>query len=213
MSRCSFPNAWVAASTVCCAPCSVATSATTATARPPPFVMASTVSWTSPADRAAHTTLAPSSAKRWLVTRPIPLLAPVMIATRPFRSPMARQRSLRADPGQAWRDVVRAAGRRGAGGTAGRGELIISHQGMILVTGFEPFGQHSDNPSRELAKAVDGRRIGGQEIRGSVLPVHHSEAAVAVERLVADLDPIAILHLGLAEGRARIGLERVAVNV
>jgi pyroglutamyl-peptidase len=84
---------------------------------------------------------------------------------------------------------------------------------MILVTGFEPFGQHSDNPSRELAKAVDGRRIGGHEVRGSVLPVHHSEAAVAVERLVADLDPIAILHLGLAEGRARIGLERVALNV
>ena len=84
---------------------------------------------------------------------------------------------------------------------------------MILVTGFEPFGQHADNPSREIAKAVDGRRIGGQEIRGSVLPVHHSEAALAVERLVAELDPLAVLHLGLAEGRARIGLERVAVNV
>jgi pyroglutamyl-peptidase len=83
---------------------------------------------------------------------------------------------------------------------------------VILVTGFEPFGQHSDNPSRELAKAVDGRRVGGQDVRGSVLPVHHSEAAVAVERLVSELDPMAVLHLGLAEGRARIGLERVAVN-
>src|SRR5262245_28565195 len=84
---------------------------------------------------------------------------------------------------------------------------------MILVTGFEPFAQHSDNPSRELAKAVDGRRVGDQDVRGSVLPVHHSEAAVAVERLVTELHPTAILHLGLAEGRARIGLERVAVNV
>ena len=25
---------------------------------------------------------------------------------------------------------------------------------MILVTGFEPFANHADNPSREIAKAV-----------------------------------------------------------
>jgi pyroglutamyl-peptidase len=84
---------------------------------------------------------------------------------------------------------------------------------MILVTGFEPFGHHADNPSREIAKAVDGRRVGGQDVLGSVLPVHHAEAAAAMERLLAEVDPLAVLHLGLAEGRARIGLERVAINV
>jgi len=86
-------------------------------------------------------------------------------------------------------------------------------RGMILVTGFEPFGHHVDNPAREIAKAVDGRRIGGREVRGSVLPVHHADAAAAVERLLAELDPLAVVHLGLAEGRARIGLERVAINM
>src|SRR5438093_504557 len=30
----------------------------------------------------------------------------------------------------------------------------------ILVTGFEPFGVYSVNPSEGLAKAVDGRRFG-----------------------------------------------------
>lgn len=84
---------------------------------------------------------------------------------------------------------------------------------MLLVTGFEPFGAHGDNPSREIAKAVDGRLIGGRQVHGSVLPVHHAEAAAAVARLLADLDPAAVLHLGLAEGRARIGLERIAVNL
>lgn len=84
---------------------------------------------------------------------------------------------------------------------------------MILVTGFEPFGHHADNPSREIAKAVDGRHIGGRAVRGSVLPVHHADAAAAMERLMAELDPLAVVHLGLAEGRARIGLERVAINV
>ena len=84
---------------------------------------------------------------------------------------------------------------------------------MILVTGFEPFGSHADNPSREIAKAVDGRRVGGQDVLGCVLSVHHAEAAAAMERLLAEVDPLAVLHLGLAEGRARIGLERVAINV
>ena len=35
----------------------------------------------------------------------------------------------------------------------------------------------------------------------------------AMERLLAELDPMAVVHLGLAEGRARIGLERVAINM
>lgn len=84
---------------------------------------------------------------------------------------------------------------------------------MIVVTGFEPFGTHPDNPSRHLAKAVDGRRLGAHDVRGVVLPVHHLEAALIVDRLLVEPAPAAVVHLGLAEGRARIGLERVAINV
>ena len=36
---------------------------------------------------------------------------------------------------------------------------------MILVTGFEPFGGHPSNPSEEIAKAVDGRVVGGLTVR------------------------------------------------
>jgi len=84
---------------------------------------------------------------------------------------------------------------------------------VILVTGFEPFGGHPSNPSEEIAKAVDGRVIGGLPLRAAILPVHHVEAALAVERLLREHHPLAVLHVGLAEGRARIALERVAVNV
>lgn len=84
---------------------------------------------------------------------------------------------------------------------------------MILVTGFEPFGTHKVNPSEELARALDGRRFGAHDVRGVVLPVHHREAAARVAALLAELDPDAIVHIGLAEGRARLALERVAVNV
>ncbi|MBI1737452.1 MAG: pyroglutamyl-peptidase I [Candidatus Rokubacteria bacterium] len=84
---------------------------------------------------------------------------------------------------------------------------------MILLTGFEPFGTHKVNPSEELARALDGRRFGAHAVRGAVLPVHHREAAARMQALLGELDPDAIVHLGLAEGRARIALERVAVNV
>jgi pyroglutamyl-peptidase len=84
---------------------------------------------------------------------------------------------------------------------------------VILLTGFEPFGGHAANPAGEVAKALDGRAVGPETVRGAVLPVHHADAAAAVQRLVDELGPRAIVHLGLAAGRARVALERVAVNV
>jgi len=84
---------------------------------------------------------------------------------------------------------------------------------VILVTGFEPFGAHTVNPSEGLAKAVDGRRVGDFAILGAVLPVHHTDAAKRLTATLADARPAAVVHLGLAGGRARVALERVAVNV
>jgi len=83
----------------------------------------------------------------------------------------------------------------------------------VLVTGFEAFGGHTANPSLEVAKALDGRAVGDAVVRGAILPVHHAEAAPQVSRLLDETDPLAVVHLGLAAGRARIALERVAVNV
>lgn len=84
---------------------------------------------------------------------------------------------------------------------------------VILVTGYEPFGSHAVNPSQELAKALDGRRIGNCAIAGAVLPVHHLEASRHVSILLGEMAPVAVVHLGLAEGRARLALERAALNV
>src|SRR5262249_52352383 len=67
-------------------------------------------------------------------------------------------------------------------------------------------------PTEGLAKAVDGRRIGDFTVQGLVLPVHHADTAARLEPLLAESHPEVVLHLGLAGGRARIALERVAVN-
>ena len=84
---------------------------------------------------------------------------------------------------------------------------------VILVTGFEPFNGLGANPSEEVAKALDGRAVAGAVVRSAVLPVDHAAAGPRVAALVDELDPGAIVHLGLAAGRARIALERVALNV
>jgi pyroglutamyl-peptidase len=84
---------------------------------------------------------------------------------------------------------------------------------VIVVTGFEPFGPHGVNPSAEAAKSVDGRRVGRAVVRSAVLPVEHVAATALTGRLIEEHDPLAILHLGLAEGRARLALERVALNL
>jgi pyroglutamyl-peptidase len=89
----------------------------------------------------------------------------------------------------------------------------VSDDRIVLVTGFEPFGGHAVNPSAEVAKALAGRVTEGCRVESAVLPVHHAEAPLRARRLLADLAPAAVLHLGLADGRARVALERVALNV
>ena len=84
---------------------------------------------------------------------------------------------------------------------------------VVLVTGFEPFGTYTANPAQEVAKALDGRRVGGALVQSAILPVHHREAPARLLLLLREVDPGAVVHLGLAAGRARIALERVALNV
>ena len=83
----------------------------------------------------------------------------------------------------------------------------------LLLTGFEPFDGDSVNPSGEVAKQLDGRVIGDRVVKGLVLPVQHEAARAMVAPLLEAPGLAAVVHLGLAGGRARIALERVAVNV
>ena len=60
---------------------------------------------------------------------------------------------------------------------------------------------------------MDGRVVGDHAVRSLVLPVQH-EAAGEIMRGALDVQGLAaVIHLGLAAGRARLSLERFAVNV
>lgn len=83
----------------------------------------------------------------------------------------------------------------------------------VLVTGFEPFGAHSLNPSHEAMLALDGRTIEGAPVVGRGLPVDFAALRPAIGRLVGELEPRAVIGLGLAAGEAVVRIERIAVNI
>ena len=83
----------------------------------------------------------------------------------------------------------------------------------ILVTGFEPFAGNTANPSQELAKAMDGRVVADHAVQSLVLPVQHKAAGEIMRGALDAAGLAAVIHLGLATGRARLSLERIAVNV
>ncbi|MEM1344169.1 MAG: hypothetical protein AAGI34_06260 [Pseudomonadota bacterium] len=73
----------------------------------------------------------------------------------------------------------------------------------ILITGFEPFAQHTINSSWEgvrLLRSVDYGELGG--IEALRLPVDHARAAAEVRAAIAALCPRAVLLSGLATDTA-----------
>ena len=83
----------------------------------------------------------------------------------------------------------------------------------LLLTGYEPFGEHDRNPSAEVARELDGREISGHEVVGEVLPVEFERAGEEMERLIDRHDPAVVVATGLAAGRTAVSVERVGVNV
>ncbi len=86
----------------------------------------------------------------------------------------------------------------------------------ILVTGFEPFGGQSLNPSWEVARALHGATLDGSQdaqIAAVQLPCVFERALPALQFALARHCPDIVLALGQAEGRCDFSVERVAINV
>jgi pyroglutamyl-peptidase len=86
-------------------------------------------------------------------------------------------------------------------------------QPAVLVTGFSPFDGESENPSREIARALHGKRIAGHRVVGGVLPTEFARSLKALDALIARHRPQLVLCVGQAGGRGEISLERVAINL
>ena len=84
---------------------------------------------------------------------------------------------------------------------------------IVLVTGFEPFGGETLNPSALAAQALDGQVIGGRRVAGVVLPCVFGKSLAMLRREITRTRPGLVICTGQAGGREDISMERVAINI
>ena len=82
----------------------------------------------------------------------------------------------------------------------------------LLITGFEPFGGESINPSWEIVKALPDV-VGDYELTKLCIPVVFGGAAELVLDMAGKIHPDVILSIGQAGGRSAITPEKVAINL
>ncbi|MCB2202473.1 pyroglutamyl-peptidase I [bacterium] len=83
----------------------------------------------------------------------------------------------------------------------------------ILLTGFEPFGESAINPSQMLVETAPDSLGDNVSLFRTILPVDKDRGPAKLVAALNDHQPDAVLCFGLALGRPKISLERVAVNL
>ena len=82
----------------------------------------------------------------------------------------------------------------------------------LLITGFEPFGGESINPSWEAVQRLSDE-IGGFSLTKLLVPVVFGKAAESVINAADVLMPDVIISVGQAGGRRAVTPETVAINL
>ncbi|ABP59900.1 pyroglutamyl-peptidase I [Enterobacter sp. 638] len=83
----------------------------------------------------------------------------------------------------------------------------------ILVTGFEPFGGETLNPSWEVVKQLEGMTIDDCRVVTRQLPCVFGESLTLLNSAIDELNPTVVIAVGQAGGRVDITVERVGINV
>lgn len=82
----------------------------------------------------------------------------------------------------------------------------------VLVTGFEPFGGESINPSYQAILAMK-EDIAGAKVVKAELPTVFGRSIERLKELMAEHSPDVVICVGQAGGRAGVTPERVGINV
>jgi pyroglutamyl-peptidase len=83
----------------------------------------------------------------------------------------------------------------------------------LLLTGFEPFGDSSINPSQQIIERLEAEGLPGIELLTAILPVDRLRGPEKLLQRIEKFHPEAILCLGEASTRAVLSIERLAVNL
>ena len=84
---------------------------------------------------------------------------------------------------------------------------------IILLTGFEPFAGAASNSSWDAVERVAETWTGEDELVVELLPVTFRGAGRTMRELIEHHDPDLVIATGLANGRAAVTPERIAINV
>jgi pyroglutamyl-peptidase len=89
----------------------------------------------------------------------------------------------------------------------------VSSTHVVLVTGFEPFGNVTVNPSQLIAETLNGSVINDAEIAGVVLPVDSNESVKVATEMIEQYHPTLVISLGLNARARGIEIEKIGVNL
>ena len=89
----------------------------------------------------------------------------------------------------------------------------MPHHRTLLLTGFDPFGGDTLNPSWLIAHALDGQTIAGHRVVATQLPTEFTASLPRLQALLAQHQPAITICLGQAGGRAALSIERIGINV
>ena len=158
---------------------------------------------------AAHETPAPRTRRR---ARP-DAVVPEALRLKATPSPEpSRERSLRPAPSPRPAPAAAAAEPPPAPRAPQPSARKRAAEGVILVTGFEPFGGEAVNPSWEVCKRLP-REIAGRRVETCRVPCEFRTAIEVVAEAIERLQPEMVVSVGQAGGRVQLGVERVAINV
>lgn len=82
-----------------------------------------------------------------------------------------------------------------------------------VVTGFEPFGEHAENPSRLIVRRLAAEGIAGIDLVTAELPTVFAAAESEIRRLLDLHQPDLLLSIGVASNRTVISVERIGLNL
>ena len=83
----------------------------------------------------------------------------------------------------------------------------------VLLTGFEPFGGEALNPSEEVSRQLNGSVIARHEVISALLPCVYGAALKELKHQIKLHEPMFVVCVAQAGGRAEITPERVAINL
>jgi hypothetical protein len=82
----------------------------------------------------------------------------------------------------------------------------------IVITGFNYYSSYWNNPSGELARAIDGSIINSYRVKGFVLTVSLKNAVSQMKEILSTTKPKLIIGMGLNPATRFVDIELVSVN-